>query len=123
MNPPRPDTLFRVVSSDQWQQATASGLVPRCPADEREDRVHLNERKDVERVADLWFCVEEQPLALELDVATVPSDIRWELRIKEPLETWPNLHAPNIRVDQVIAVHRLVMDEGTGRFRFAASDL
>ncbi len=115
-------TLFRVVSSEQWQQATATGLVPRCPADEREDRVHLNERKDVERVANLWFSPEEQPLALEVDVSTVPSDIRWDLRVKEPFETWPNLYARSIRVEQVLAAHRLVLDERTGRFRFAASE-
>lgn len=117
------NTLFRVVSSDQWRQAAASGLVPRCPADEREDRVHLNERKDVERVADLWFSPEEQPLALEVDVSGLLSDIRWELRIKEPFETWPNLYVRNIRVEQVVAVHRLVLDECMGRFRFASSDI
>lgn len=114
-------TLFRVVSSEQWDQAKATGLVPRCPADEREDRVHLNERKDVELVADLWFSVEEQPLALELNVSEVTSDIRWDLRVKEPVGTWPNLYAGNIRVDQVLAAHRLVLDEQTGHFRLKAS--
>ena len=114
-------TLFRVVAADQWKLAAVSGLVPRCPADEREDRIHLNERKDVERVADLWFSPEEQPLALEVDVSAMPSDIRWEPRAREPFETWPNLHAPNIRVEQVLAVHRLEIDEATGRFRMEAS--
>lgn len=114
-------TLFRVVSSDQWRQAAASGLVPRCPADEREDRVHLNERKDVERVADLWFSPEEQPLALEIDVPSLPSDIRWELRVKSPFDIWPNLYVRNIRVEQVVAIHRLVFDECTRCFRLAAS--
>lgn len=116
------NTLYRVVSTEQWDQATATGLVPRCPADERENRVHLNERKDVELVADLWFAVEEQPLALELDVSDVASDIRWDLRVKEPAGTWPNLYAPNIRVEQVLAVHRLVMDPRTGRFQLETSN-
>ncbi|MDQ3288791.1 MAG: DUF952 domain-containing protein [Pseudomonadota bacterium] len=115
-------TLYRIVSSEQWQQAKNSGLVPRCAADERDDCVHLNLRQDVEHAADLWFSPEEMPLALELDVTSVQSCIRWELRTREPMEVWPNLYLPNLRTEQVIAVHRLVRDEPGGGFRFAAPE-
>ena len=110
------DTLFRIVAASQWEQALASGWVPRCAADERCNRIHLNECRDVERVAALWFSSQERPLALELDVTSVASSLRWEPRADEPLETWPNLHIGNIPLDIVVAVHVLVAD-GAGGFR------
>lgn len=105
------ETLFRVVAASQWEQALASGWVPRCGADERRKRIHLNERKDVERVAALWFSPEERPVALELDVSPVASSLRWELRTEEPFETWPNLYLPNIPLAMVAAVHILSTDQ------------
>ncbi|MDQ3269281.1 MAG: DUF952 domain-containing protein [Pseudomonadota bacterium] len=115
------ETLFRVVPGDQWQQATRSGVVPRCAADERDDCVHLNVREDVELAADLWFSPEERPVALEIDPSSVRSNLRWELRTKDPVEVWPNLYVPHLRADQVVAVHRLERDE-SGHFRFATRD-
>ena len=111
------DTLFRVVAASQWEQALATGWVPRCPADERRDRVHLNERKDVERVAGLWFVADEQPVALELDVTSVASSLCWEPRAEAPFETWPNLHIRNIPLGIVVAVRPLRPDPAGG-FRY-----
>ena len=114
------DRLFRVVSTEQWELALAMGAVPRCPADERRNRVHLNERIDVERVAGLWFSPDEKPLALEIDVVSVADRIEWNLRTEQPIEIWPNLYADNISLAIVVAVYPLEY-VGPGQYRLGPS--
>lgn len=115
------DTLFRVLPRADWELALATGLVPRCPSDERRDRIHLNARDSVERAASLWFTREEEPVAIEIDVTTLAADIRWEMRTEEPLEVWPHLHALHIPADLVVKVYLLepLADRG---FCFDAND-
>ena len=105
--------LYSIISRSQWEQAHCSGFVPRCPADERRDRVHLNERHDIERVARMWFSADEEPIALELDVSSVQSKVKWERRTEPPLEEWPNLYLPAIPLEIVSAVHILDPDPGS----------
>jgi len=77
------DTLFRIVAASQWEQALASGWVPRCAADERCNRIHLNERRDVERVAALWFSPQERPLALRHRLVPITREIAEASDVKE----------------------------------------
>jgi uncharacterized protein (DUF952 family) len=113
--------LYRVVSLAQWREGEATGLVPRCAADQRHDRVHLNRREEVERAADLWFSVDEQPVALEIDMSEAGPALRWEMRVEPPLEVWPNLYVPALPTRWVVAVHELVHDARRGGFSLADS--
>lgn len=69
------DNLFRVISAAELALAASSGLVPRCPSDERDNCVHLNHRDDVETVASLYFTVEEAPVALEIRRSDIEEDL------------------------------------------------
>lgn len=98
------DYLYRVVPESEWREALRSGAVPRCPADRRRDRVHLNSLKDVELAANLWFSAEEEPLALEVDVADLNEHLKWEAREEPPEGLWPNLYVSAIPVRNVVRV-------------------
>jgi len=109
-----PEHLYRVVSLAQWREGEATGRVPRCAADERRDRIHLNRRGEVERVADLWFTLDEEPVALEIDASEAGASLRWEMRTEPPLEVWPNLYLAALPARWVVAVHRLEHDAAKG---------
>lgn len=101
------EKLYRVVPTADWEYALVHGFVPRCPADERGNRVHLNELKDVERVANMWFSCDEAPIVLEVCVGHMSESLRWERRTDEPCEVWPNLYVKNIPRDAVSRVFEL----------------
>lgn len=98
------DHLYRVVSAAHWREAMRSGAVPRCPADARLDRVHLNKLEDVELAANLWFTAEEAPVVLEIEVAGLDEHLRWEAREDPPDGVWPNLYVPAIPTGSVVRV-------------------
>lgn len=106
--------LYRVVPKKDWIKALACGLVARCPADSRRNRVHLNELKDVELVANLWFSVEEEPVALEVDVSSLAECLKWEARTEEPYGLWPSLCVVGIPIEHVVRVLRLDNDSCRG---------
>ncbi|WP_143814156.1 DUF952 domain-containing protein [Novilysobacter spongiicola] len=116
------DNLFRVISAAELALATASGLVPRCPSDERSNCVHLNHRIDVETVANLYFTPDEAPVVLEIR----RSDIEEGLAFAPPTEGKPfgqvTLARPNILLTSVVAVHPLdvVQFNSLPTFKFAA---
>lgn len=116
------ENLFRVVSASELATAIASGLVPRCPSDERADRVHLNFRQDVETVANLYFTPEEAPVALEIR----RTDIEEGLAFGPPTQGKPfqqaTLARQNVLFASVVAVHPLavVQSNGVPTFKFAA---
>jgi len=112
--------LYRVVPKEDWVEAQRCGRVSRCQADKRRGRVHLNELKDVELVANRWFSVEEEPVVLEIDVSGMAKYLRWEERTEEPLGTWPNLYVEGVPVENVVRVFTLDAgpdDEGAVSFR------
>jgi uncharacterized protein (DUF952 family) len=115
--------LFRIISSGQWEHALSSGVVPRCGADERRGRIHLNERADIERVASLWFSPEERPVALELDLTSVASSIKWARREEPPIEVWPNLYLEAIPIELVVAIYSLQPSHAGGRFELGMRKL
>lgn len=106
--------LYRVVSLSQWHEGQATGSVPRCAADQRHDRIHLNRREEVSLAANLWFTPDEQPVALEVEMGAAGSALRWELRTEPPLAVWPNLYLPALPASWVVAAHALVHDRDTG---------
>lgn len=112
--------LYRVVPKKDLTEALRCGRVPRCPADKRLDRVHLNELKDVEFVANLWFSLKEEPVILEIDISGLAEYLKWEERTDEPFGVWPNLYVEGVPVENVVRVLALDAgrdDEGVVSFR------
>ncbi len=116
------DNLFRIVSAAELALATASGVVPRCPSDERSDCVHLNHRSDVETVANLYFTPSEAPVALEVRRADIEEDLAFAPPTEEKPFGQVTLARPNISLTSVVAVHPLdvVLYQSSPAFKFAA---
>lgn len=100
--------LFRVTSTASWLQALESGVLPRCPADRRDDCIHVNARADVEKVAATYFTAAEFPVVLELDGTRLAESLSW--LAPTHAKPWPQarLNMPNILTEHVLSVVALV---------------
>ncbi|MBY5990575.1 DUF952 domain-containing protein [Ferrimonas balearica] len=99
--------LYRVLGRDDWEQAQLLGRVPLCGSDQRAGWVHLNCPEDVTLVTGRYFLPEEQPLALELDLAGLEGKLEWLAPTREKNWQQPVLKVAAIEVAWVRAVHEL----------------
>lgn len=107
--------LFRVISAEDLRRSKVSGLVPRCPSDDRSDCIHLNFRENVEAVAAAYFSPEENPVALEIRRVDIAGQLTLGDAVASKPWTQHLLHQPNILFSTVIAVHHLeVVQTGSG---------
>lgn len=126
MEPGRRETmqyLYRVVPKAEWHASLERETVPRCPADERHNRIHLNELKDVELAANLWFTPEEEPVVLEIDVSGLAEHLRWEERTSAPHGVWPHLYLyaiPTSHIVRVLALDLQSDETGVSSFKVGA---
>lgn len=99
--------LFRVTSLASWRQALESGVLPRCPADQRDDCIHVNAAADVEKVAAAYFTADERPVALELDGSSLAGCLSWFPATQT--KPWPQarLNLPNLLTKHVLSVTAL----------------
>ncbi len=104
-----------MIPACDWQEALATGRVPRCASDERAGHVHLSERSAVETIANAYFEPVEAPLALEIDRRLIESQLDWS----EPTEAKPwrqaNLSLPNVLAEHVLRIHPLLVVNRGGR--------
>jgi len=70
-------SIFKLLSSEQWEAAKISGLIPRCSADIKHDCVHVNEFKDLTTVCARFFEPAEVPIALEFAPDSLDQEIEW----------------------------------------------
>ena len=116
------DNLFRVISAAELASTVASGLVPRCPSDERGNCVHLNDRCDVETVANLYFTPDEAPVALEVRRQDMEPHLMFSPATQAKPFRQASLARPNILLSWVVAVHplHLVPRNGVPAFKLVA---
>ena len=99
--------FFRVITAQDLQIAEATGLVPTCPSDKRDNCIHLNFQEDVEAVATAYFMPEEYPVAIEIRHSDIASRLTFpKAKADKP---WQQvlLHQPNILFCTVVAVRDL----------------
>ena len=105
------DSLYRVVSREDWEQAQRLGRVPRCGSDERDGFVHLSTEETVIETANLYFELSEAPLALEIDPKHLGNDLKWERVASRGDVAFPHLYAEGIPLSAVCAV--ICLDHST----------
>ena len=98
------DSLYRVVSLEDWNQAQGLGRVPRCGSDDRDGFVHLSTEETVIETANLYFEISEAPLALEIDPKLLGDDLKWERVASRGGVAFPHLYAEGIPLSAVRAV-------------------
>jgi len=98
-------SIFRIISSQQWDEAKITGLVPRCSADIEHDCVHVNEFADLAAVCSRFFKPAEIPVALEFAPDAYSNELKW----LEPTAERPwrdgRLSIDNLHADFVLNVY------------------
>ena len=98
------DSIYRVVSLEDWEQAQRLGRVPRCGSDDRDGFVHLSTEETVIETANLYFVQSEAPLALEIDARLLGDDLKWEAVASRGGAVFPQLHSEGIPLAAVRAL-------------------
>ena len=98
------NSLYRVVSLEDWEETQKLGRVPRCGSDERDGFVHLSTEETFIETANLYFEISESPLALEIDPEHLGNDLKWERVASRGDVAFPHLYSEGIPLSAVRAV-------------------
>ncbi len=99
------NSIFKILSNDQWEEAKITGLVPRCAADIEHDCVHVNEFQDLASVCGQFFKPEEYPLALEFAPDSYAADLHWEASTEDKPWREGRLMIDNLLADLVLNIY------------------
>lgn len=116
MTDPRPEHVYRLASLAEWRAAQESGLVPLREIDERDGYVHLSTRDQAVETANLHFAGARDLVALEIPLAPIAAEVRFELAPKRG-EAFPHLYG-RLRCADVRRV--LTLDRTDDGFAFGA---
>ncbi|WDI33162.1 DUF952 domain-containing protein [Hyphococcus flavus] len=112
-----PDFVYRLASSEEWCAAEETGFVPKRDIDERDGYFHLSTREQVLDTANLHFKDSTNLLVLEIPLAAVSSDVKFELAPKRG-EFFPHLYA-DLKREHVSAAIKL--DKTSAGFQFGGA--
>jgi len=70
-------SIFKLLTSEQWEEAKITGIIPRCSADEKHDCVHINQFEDLNQVCAKFYPPERYPVALEFAPDSYPEEVDW----------------------------------------------
>ena len=107
-DPSTPQYVYRLASAAEWRVAETTGIVPKREIDLKDGYVHLSTKEQVLETARLHFKGAEDLLALEIPLAPIAVDVRFELAPKRG-ESFPHLYRELRRAD-VTAVVTLLRD-------------
>lgn len=71
-------SIFQIVSSEQWDEAKLTGLVPRTLIDEDNSFVTVYKFNDLESVTNHYFKATDYPVALEFSPDSYAEQIIWK---------------------------------------------
>ncbi|NOX84189.1 MAG: DUF952 domain-containing protein [Alphaproteobacteria bacterium] len=101
-----PEYVYRLATAVEWAAAVETGAVPTRDIDERDEYFHLSTRAQALETARLYFADAEDLLALEIPLAEIADDTKFELAPKRG-EAFPHLYG-TLAAAQVSRVIRLV---------------
>ncbi len=104
----QPEFVYRLATADEWREANNTGVVPKRTIDERDGYFHLSTREQVLETANLHFNGVADLLALEIALAPIAAQVKFELAAKRG-DAFPHLY-DLLKCRHVTAVHRLVED-------------
>ena len=110
----RPNSVYRVITGEDWEKTQAGQYVPLGDVDERDGFVHLSTMDTVLETADLYFKADQAPLVLEVDAAVLGEELKWEPVASRGGMPFPHLYAPGIPKRALIAV--VALEEGPEGF-------
>jgi uncharacterized protein (DUF952 family) len=108
------ETVFRLLTREEWESAQVAGRVAMSALDERDGFVHLSTASTMLETADRYFEASMKPVLLELDAGSLGSQLRWEVVESRDSQVFPHLYAPGIPVAAIRAV--IVLEASAGGF-------
>jgi uncharacterized protein (DUF952 family) len=125
-------SIFKIVSTAQWEEAKITGLVPRCSADNsaslesgaQNSCVLVNCFEDLELVCSKFFDKDDYPVALEISPESYQGLLKWQ----QPNEQTPwkegKLYVDHLLADMVLSVYGFepVKSDGNTTFRLLGED-
>ena len=119
-----PRTVYRVISSEDWEAAQRTGIVPRCGADVRDGFIHLSTSDTMLETANLYFQPEEAPLIVEVLTQALGEALLWEVVTSRGGQRFPHLYAEGIPYEAISALIELEPNIKEGRpFKLGARRL
>ncbi len=106
-------SIFKIISSQQWEEAKITGLVPRCSADNEASLesgaenscILVNQFDDLNQVCSEFFGKDDYPVALEVSPNSYEGLLKWH----EPSEEKPwregKLYVDHLMADMVLTVY------------------
>lgn len=102
---PQPKYVYRLAARAEWKEALKTGRVPLREIDEQDGYIHLSTREQLLETARLHFAGARDLVALEIPLAPIASNVRFETAPKRG-EAFPHLYAPlePTMVERVLAI-------------------
>jgi len=101
-----PEFVYRLALPEEWAAARQAGAVPTRDIDERDGYFHLSTSEQALETARLYFSGADDLLALEIPLAAIAAETKFELAPKRG-EKFPHLYGP-LLVGHVVRAIRLV---------------
>jgi len=71
------NSVFKVLSSEQWNEAQITGFIPQTPLD-NESSVHFALFEDLTSICNQFFKPTDYPIALEFSPNSFLGEVRWD---------------------------------------------
>ncbi len=72
------ESFFRIVSSNQWEEAQITGIIPKSLADEEKGIMHVSQYSDLEAACNHLFEQKDSPIALEFAPDSYAGKLSWQ---------------------------------------------
>ena len=105
------DFVYRLATSAEWIATEENGVAPTRDIDKRDGYIHLSTRMQVIETANMHFTGVRDLLALEIPLAAIADQVKFELAQKRG-EEFPHLYGA-LRREHVVRVIKLI-DQGGG---------
>lgn len=113
------NSIFKLITTEAWEEARLTGLIPLCSADQEAGCILVNQFNDLEKVCEHYFKPSDYPIALEFSPDSYPGLLEW----REPSEEKPwkegLLSAEQLMADLVLNIYgfEVISDDKNERFR------
>ena len=114
MSQKQPEFVYRLASAAEWREAQIAGVAPKRAIDVKDGYVHLSTRAQALETARLHFAGADDLLALEIPLAPIADEVKFELAPKRG-EAFPHLYR-DLRCADVSSVIPLLRDGDAFRF-------
>ncbi len=98
------ESFFRIVTSNQWEEAQITGIIPKCSRDEQKGVISVSQFSDLEYVCNKLFKADDYPLALEFAPDSYPDQLTWRRSKDKKVFRRGSLKVDYLAADLVLSI-------------------